>query len=246
VAEVAGLGQLAAFVKETNDKAAASIEDARRLAQSTADRQATVVTKQLEASKEATTNLRTQLHDLEVRELSPEDRAKAITAFEQQDERAELDRLRAELTVTHRGVFTDSLVLEYSPFGISREDIEASSDVPEAMELYCEQRKSAFLQDKLDNPEVAPVTQVLATPAATVVPPAAPVTATPAAAAPAQPAPVAAANAPGAVPAGAESPSDVGSGGAATEAWKPSEESGSKAMKDNIQHMGWERIQLPG
>ncbi len=244
-ADNAGLEQLAAFVTETNAKAAATVEDARRLAQSQADRQATVVAKQLEAASTATTELRTKMHELEVRDLNPEDRAKAIMAFEQRDEREELDRIRTELTVTHRGVFTDSLVLEYSPYGISREDIETASDVPEAMELYCEQRKSAFLQEKLDNPEVAPTTVVAPT-ATVVAPAAAPVaTPTPVAAAPAQPVPVAAANAPGAVPAGAEAPSDVGSTGAAAEAWKPNEDSGQGAMKENIQHMGWEKVQLP-
>lgn len=256
VAETAGLDQLASFVKETNDKAAVVIEEARRVAQGQADRQTALVNKQLEAAKESTNQLRTKMHELEVRDLTPEDRAKAVTAFEQRDEREELDRIREELTVTHRGVFVDSLVLEYSPYGITRETIEASSDVPEAMELYCEQQKSSFLQAKLDSPQSAPVTQVAPTPAATVVTPAAVVsvpaatsTTTPVAAAPAQPVQATAANAPGAaaaaVPAGAGAPSDVGASGAAAEAWKPSEESGAAAMKDNIQHTPWEMLRLP-
>lgn len=247
-----GLDQLGTFVQETNDKAAATIEDARRVAQGQADRQTALVNKQLEAANLATQEVRTKMHELSVRDLSPEDRAKAVTAFEQQDERQELDRIREELTVTHRGVFVDSLVLEYSSYGITRESIESASDVPEAMELYCEQQKSAFLQAKLDEPASAPVTQVAAVvaPSQVVSTPAATPTPTPVAAVPAQPVPVAAANAPGAaaaaVPAGAESPSDIGATGAATEAWKPSEEAGSEAMKSNIQHMGWEKVQIPG
>ncbi len=254
VAETTGLDQLAAFVKETQDKADTSIEDARRVAQGQADRQTAIVNKQLEDAKEATLQVRTKMHELEVRDLNPEERARAVTAFEQVDERQELDRIREELKVTHRGVFLDSLVLEYSSYDLTREAIEASGDHPDAMELWCEQQKSAFLQAKLDSPEVAPVTQVPASPAASVVAPAVTVTApattptpTPVAA---TPAPVAAANAPGVeaavVPAGAVAPSDVGAAGTATEAWKPTEESGSKAMKDNIQHMGWEKVQIPG
>lgn len=257
VAETAPLDQLATFVQETNAKAAATVEDARRVAQGQADRQTALVNKQLEAAKEATDQVRTKMHELEVRDLNPEERARAVTAFEQQDERVELDLLREQLTVTHRSVFLDSLVLEYSPFGLTRDTIESSSDQPEAMELWCEQQKSAFLQAKLDAPESAPITQVPTAPAAVTVAPTATVVApsqvvaavtptpTPVAAAPAQPVPVAAANAPGAVPAGAESPSDIGATGAATEAWKPTEESGSEAMKDNIKHMAWEPIQLP-
>lgn len=254
VVETPGLDQLAAFVKETQDKATASIEEARRVAQGQTDRQTSLVNKQLEAAKEATLQVRTKMHDLEVRDLNPEDRAKAVTAFEQQDERAELDRIRDELTVTHRGVFIDSLVLEYSALGITRESIESAGETPEAMELWCEQQKSSILQAKLDAPESAPLTQVPTTPVATVVAPSQVVAAvtptpSPAAAAPDQPVPTAAANAPGAaaaaVPAGATAPSDIGSTGAAAEAWKPTEESGSDAMKQNIQHMGWERVQIP-
>ena len=253
VVETAPLDQLATFVKETNDKAAVTIEEARRVAQGNADRQKAIVDKQLEVAKEATDQVRTEMHELKVRDLNPEERARAVTAFEQQDERAELDRLREQLTITHRSVFLDSLVLEYSPYEITREAIEAASEQPEGMELWCEQQKSAFLQAKLDAPEAAPVTQVpavapaavVAAPAATVAAPAATPTPTPAAAAPAQPAPTAVANAPGAVPAGAVAPSDVGTSGAAAEPWKPSEESGSAAMKDNIQHTPWETLKLP-
>lgn len=252
VASPAGLDTLAAFVKETTEKAEAAIEDARRIAQGNADKQTVALNKQLETASAATLEVRTRMHELETRDLSPEEKAKAITAFEQVDERAELDRIRAELAVTHTGIYVDSLVLEYSPYDLTRDAIEASGDTPEAMELWCEQQKSAFLQAKIDAPAVAPITQVTAAPAAALVAPPAPVavpTPTTAAAAPAAPAPAAPANAPGVtpaeVPAGASAPSDIGATGASTEPYTPSEEPGARAMKENIRNMAWEPVQLP-
>ncbi len=256
VVDTAPLDTLAAFVKETNLKAETAIEDARRIAQGNADKQTVVLNKKLEEASAATLEVRTRMHALEVRDLSPEDRAKAVTAFEQVDERAELDRIRAELAVTHTGIYVDSLVLEYSAYDLTRDAIEASGNSPEEMELWCEQQKSAFLQAKIDAPAAAPTTQVTAAPAAALVAPAAPVVPVPTAAvaapvapAPAAPAPAAPANAPGVtpaeVPAGASAPSDIGATGTSVEPWKPSEEPGMEAMKANIRNMGWEEVQLP-
>lgn len=260
-AEDEGVVKLAAFVAETETKADAAVEEARRIAQGVTDRQTAAINKQLATATAATAEVKAKMHALEVRDLSPEEKAKAITAFEQADERQELDAIRAELVTTHSALIMDSLTMEFGAFGVTREAIEASGDTPEAMELYCEQQKSEFLQAKLDAPAAAPTVVVGPAPTATVVAtpgPVAPASAAPAAApvpvpvaaqVPAVPAAPAAANAPGvppvAVPAGAEAPSDIGSTGAAVEAWKPNEEAGAAAMQENIKHTPWEAIQLP-
>ncbi len=215
-------------------------ESARRAAQSAQDKHNAQVTRQLEESKEHADALTKQMRDLQSRELTEDERVKVQKTWAQEDERTELDAYKNTLVDMHRTVFTDSLLLDYKDFGITRTALD-KVETPEEMELYCEQQKSAFLEKKLSDGQApaqpaatAAVTPPPVAPAAPVVP----VTAPAATPVPVQPKPNAG------VPAGASAPSDIGTSGVTEDGKKFSEESNTQAMRDNLKNMDWNTVRV--
>ena len=112
-----------------------------------------------------------------------------------------------------------SLLAEYKDAGIEQSELEGIEALEE-MELYCEQKTTASLREKLAEMEKTPET-VPTEPA-----PTAPAT------------PVAQPNVPG-VPAAATAPSDVGAEGTSPEGKTFSEEKTPDALYDNLKNMEW-------
>jgi hypothetical protein len=240
--EAANLGKLGTFLDEQKNE---TVEAARRAAQSEHDKQSAQFTRQLKESQDRAQELTDKIRDLELRELTEDERTKAKEVYAQQDERTKLDAYRAELVTTHRGVTVDSLLIDYRDFGVERPKLEAIEN-PEEMELYCEQQKSAFLENKIAEGPAQPVATVQPASAEPVQPAAAQpatTTETPAPAAEAAPAPAAEPNAP-VVPAGATAPSDIGTAGSPEEARKFSEDADPAALTDNLRNMRWDRVEI--
>lgn len=227
--EAAALTRLDEFVKGEVQEAS---EEARRTAQSVADKRSAQVDRQIQGAGEQITGLTKQLREMELRDLTEVEREKALEVYAQKDERDTLIAMKADVLDLARGTQVDSLMLEYEQYGVTRGEVEAI-EAPEEMELYCEHQKSEFLERKLaEGPK----------PEATVAPQPAPAPA-PVETKPEETAPPPQPNAPG-VPAGATSPSDVGTGGQVDEGKKFSEDQGSGAMQDNLRNMGWSRVQV--
>lgn len=233
--QTSALGKLEDFLTQQAEKAT---EEARRAVQSLHDKQTAQVTRQLEESKTRADKLTEDIRSLQTRDLTDAERAKVQETWAQQDERVELDAYKVTLLAEHKAVTVDSLLLEYKPYGVAREALEAI-ETPEEMELYCEQQKSGSLEKQLaERPNVAPVSPPPAVPTEPAAAPAPAVATTPSATAqPPQP------NAPG-VPAGATAPSDIGSQGAPAEGKKFSEEQGAGALKENLSNMDWDTVRV--
>ncbi len=207
-------------------------EEGRRVAQGIADKQTAQLGRQLEEAKTATKDQAKQIRELQTGSLSDEDKAVALAKFEQDDERDALNEYRQNLVDFHRTVYIDSLSIEFAPYGVTREDLQAIT-TPEEMELACERAKSASLGKQLStngNTEVAPA---VAEPVKAAEPTPAP---------PAPPAPVAAeAN----VPAGSRAPSDVGGGSVPAEAPTFNDKTDANALQENLGNMVWDQVKLP-
>jgi hypothetical protein len=208
------------------------VQEAQRAAQSQSDKRSAQVDRQLQESSTRSQELTNQIRELQTRELTPAEQETARAKFAQDDEWVKLDADRTELIGIQKALMIDSLVLEYTQFGVARDAIEAIGS-PEEMELYCEQQKSAFLEKKLAEGtapvEPAPAPAVPAEPAAQ-----------PAATAAPEPQPQPNAG----VPAGATAQSDIGSGGTVEEGKKFSEEQSADAMKQNLRDMDWNSVRV--
>ena len=203
-------------------------EEARRAAQATSDRRAAVVDRQLQDANEASKALKSDIRELQSRDLTEEERATALAKYEQDDRSDTLDVRQKELLDLQRDVYMDSLLLEFGKGGVTREALEQIG-TPEEMELFCERSKSSSLEEQLKNgataqPAAAPEEKPSEKPAATTEKPAE------------QPKPQ--------VPAGASAPSDVGSSGSPAEGKTFSQEQGGSAMRDNLQNMDWSTVRL--
>jgi hypothetical protein len=240
--DAAELVRLGEFIKQQREE---TLEEARRSVQSQHDQQTAKVARQLEEAKTAQDALTEQIRVLQTTGLSDEDKAKVREGWAQQDERLALDAYRTEVLDTGRAVTIDSLLLEFRPFGVARESLEAIKTTEE-MELHCEQAARAHVQQQLTEAQAPAVVapEASAQPAAPVAPAQAQ---QPVPTEPAQPAQASAPepqpNAPG-VPAGASAPSDVGSGGAPAEGEKFSKESSAEAMQENLRNMRWDTARI--
>ncbi|KKM76656.1 hypothetical protein LCGC14_1377940 [marine sediment metagenome] len=217
--EAAALAKLNDWVTERTEKTA---EEARRTAQSLADKQESQFSKLMEASDAQQLQLRQEMRELQARDLTDEERAKLQVVWSQDDREAQLTQAATKLDEGYRDVTIMSLLTEYKDTGIKRSDLEAIENLEE-MELYCEQQTNVSLREKLD--EMKKTAE--AAPGEPVAP------ATPAESAE-QPKP----NVPG-VPAGATAQSDVGTGGPSAEGKKFSEEKNPEAFFENLQNMQW-------
>lgn len=206
-------------------------EEARRAAQATADRRASVVDRQLQDANEATKTLQNDIRELQGRDLTEEERATALAKYEQDDRSDSLDARQKELLDLQREVYVDSLLLEFGEGGVTREALE-QIETPEAMELFCERHKSSSLEEQIKKggtesaqPPAATATEKPSEkPAATTEKPAE------------QPKPQ--------VPAGASAPSDVGGGGAPAEGKTFDSGQGDSAMRANLRSMDWSTVRL--
>lgn len=197
------------------------MEEARRSVQGAHDRQNTQINRQLEESNTRAKELTAQVRELANRDLTEAERAVAMAKYEQDDERESLNTARAELLVLQKDTYMDSLMLEFTDYGVTRDALEAI-ETPEEMDIFCLQRKSGHFEAKLrETPAEG------ATPAPATTP--APVAAT----APVEPTPAPAPN----VPAGAFAPSDVGGGGIVPEGKQFSQEATPDAMRENLKNM---------
>lgn len=203
-------------------------EGARRAAQSTADRHATQLDRQLQDANARQTELTNQVRDLQTKGMTEEERAAVLATFEQDDRSADLDAKEKQLLDLHRTTYMDSLMLEFGNHGVTREALE-QIESPEAMEIFCERQKSGTLEAQLKN-GVAP-----AAPAAE-----APVEKPPEAKTEPKEEPPAEPQ----VPAGAMAPSDVGTGSTppGSKSFDSSQDAG--ALRANLRGMDWDTVHI--
>ncbi|KKN84466.1 hypothetical protein LCGC14_0289280 [marine sediment metagenome] len=205
-------------------------ETARRAAQATADKRASVVDRQLQDANEATKVLKNDIRELQGRELTEEERATARAKYEQDDRSEGLDTQQKELLALQRDVYIDSLLLEFKEIGVTREALE-QIETAEEMELFCERQTSSSLREQIKSgtepqPAAAPEEKPAEKPAATTEKPAE------------QPKPQVP------IPAGASAPSDVGGSGAPVDDKAFNQKQDAGAMRENLNNMGWSTVRL--
>lgn len=203
------------------------VDDALRGQQSTYDQRAAKLEKSMQDAQEQNKGLTSQIRDLEMRDLTDEEKAKVQATYAQKDERAELDTYRGELAVVNSSLYVQALMLDFEPFGVTKEQLEGLK-TPEEMDVFCLEAKATSLEKKLaEIPEVKAEV---------------PATETPETKEP----PKVTAEAVAQVPAAAQVGTDMGSPGAATDATKFSEETTPEALRDNLKAAGWSTVRFRG
>lgn len=224
------LAPLAAWMQEQQT----STQEALRQQQSTYDKRAATLEGQIESSTTQMRGLTDQVRELGMRDLTPEEQQQARDRFAQEDKTKELEGWQKELTGFHDDLNAQSILVDYSQYGVTTEMLQGCES-PEEMEILARDQQIAFLTQT-----GAPVTAGVTQPATTPVEPA---QVTPVASQPVQAvipeAPVAQ------VPAGATAPVDMGAGGQAPAQKTFNEEPSSQAMEENLKNMGLETVQLP-
>ncbi len=218
------LAPLAAWMQEQQN----TTQEALSRQQSTYDRQAATLTKQINASTAQTQELLTQVREMGLRDLTPEEQATARDRFAQEDRTSGLDNREKELTDYHDMLNVQSIMKDYEQFGVTEEMLQAC-ETPEEMEIVARDQCIQHLQNGQDPSDTALTT------------------AAPEATAPVVPATPVIPVAPEAqVPAGVHAASDVGAPGQASAQPKFNEEANSNALKENLENSKWETLQIPG
>ena len=220
------LAPLAAWMQEQQN----TTTEALRQQQSTYDRQAAVMAKQIDASASQTQELRTQVREMGLRDLTPEEQQTARDRFAQEDRTTGLDSREKELTDYHDMLNVQSIMKDYEQFGVTEEMLQAC-ETPEEMEIVAREQHIQYLTTQQTPTQTASV----------------PEEAVPQATAPVVPATPAIPAAPEAqVPAGVHAASDVGASGRAAAQPKFNENTNSEALKENLENSKWETLQVPG
>lgn len=214
--------RLDAFLQE---QVQAQLDQAQKQWQSTFDKRAAQLDRQLQDATTREKALTQQIRELQTRDLTDEERAQILAKFSQEDERGELDSYRGQLVEYHRDLMVQSLLLEFSPYGATREEIE-QFESPEEMEAHCYEVKANYLDAELTKVKAAPaqVAAPVAQPTATATQPAP------------QPAPQ--------VPAGVTAPVDLGSGGATPTGPQFNPARNPEALRENLRNMKWDTIRI--
>lgn len=186
-----------------------AVTEAQRAAQSKYDRRAAEGEKKIEELTQVTTDLRNQMRDASIADLTPEEQAEARQKWVLEDKSGVLDAREAELAVYHKFLLVESYIMEFGDFGATEEGLQAF-ETPAEMQAYCFERKAEFFEQKVN-----------AAPAASAEAPAA------AAAAPATPPQPA-------VPAAASAPVDIATGGGAQPDPTPNTGKGPAALREAL------------
>ena len=215
------LAPLAAWMQEQQN----TTQEALSRQQSTYDRQVATLTKQINASTAQTQELLTQVREMGLRDLTPEEQATARDRFAQEDRTSGLDSRERELTDYHDMLNVQSIMKDYEQFGVTEEMLQAC-ETPEEMEIVARDQYIQHLTEQQAPTQTASVPEE-----ATPVVPATPAIPT---------APVAQ------VPAGVHAASDVGAPGQSAAQPKFNENANSEALKENLGNSKWETLQIPG
>jgi len=195
------------------------IEAVTKGLQSSSDRRVSVAEKTAESAETRHQAVLKEFRDLQMRDLTDEEKATLQARLSQEDRSAELQKWEDDLTSGNREFNVTTLIAEHGEY-VTEAELNEIDDV-ERLEPFCLEKRVSFLEAKLEaGGTIPPASETAPT---TVTPPAA--------------------NQPQ-VPAGATAGSDVGGSGIPPQGTKFNPDATPEAMEDNYRNTPWEEAKV--